>query len=172
MRHQNSQSTSPHGSQPTNPMETQQTSSQHSQLTSLHICQTVLVARGIILTQIMTKLPQSENFVPMQESRRFSWLLQASSESVWTIHGGCGISPKLLHIMSQINYCAARLNQDEQSVVVPITTRKILQFLNELRPTGLAEPIIDPATKMIERTAYAWLLTAIIYLRCRVQRYG
>ncbi|KAH7118279.1 fungal-specific transcription factor domain-containing protein [Dactylonectria estremocensis] len=171
MRHQNSQPTSPRDSQPTNPMETQPTSSQHSQPTSLHICQSVLVARGIILAQVMTKLPQPKNFVPMQESRRFGWLLQASSENVWTIHGGCGVWPKLLHIVSQINYCATRLNQDEQSVVVPITARKILRLLYELRPTRLAEAIIDPATKTIERTAYAWLLTAIIYLRCRVQRY-
>ncbi|EXL65851.1 hypothetical protein FOPG_17942 [Fusarium oxysporum f. sp. conglutinans race 2 54008] len=167
-----SQLTSPHDTYPTNPMGTSPTSHQRSQPTSLRISQGVLVARGIILAQVMSKLPPSENFVPVEESRRFSWLLQASSEEVWTIHGGCGASPKLLHIMSQINYCATRLHQDDQSIVVPITAKKLLQLLYELKPTGSTEPFIDPTTKMIERTAYAWLLTAIIYLRCRVQRYG
>lgn len=163
-RQKNSQLTSLHETHPTNPTGTPPT--------SLHISQAVLVARGIILAQVMSKLPQPEKFVPMEESRRFSWLLQASSEDVWTIHGGCGASPKLLHIMSQINYCATRLHQDDQSIVVPITAKKLLHLLYELKPTGSAEPFIEPTTKMIERTAYAWLLTAIIYLRCRVQRYG
>jgi hypothetical protein len=131
-----------------------------------------VVARGIILAQVLWKLPQPEKFVPTEESRRFSWLLQASSEDVWTIHGGCGVSPKLLHTMSQISYCAARLHQDNQSIVVPITAKKLLQLLYKLKPTESVEPFIDPTMKMIERTAYAWLLAAIIYLRCRVQRYG
>ncbi|WZH50257.1 uncharacterized protein QYS62_011501 [Fusarium acuminatum] len=165
-----SQLTSHHDTYPTNPMGTSPTDHQHSHPISLHMSQAVLVARGIILSQVMSKLPQPERFVPLEESRRFSWLLQASSEEVWTIHGGCGASPKLLHIMSQINYCAARLHQDGKSIVVPITAKKLLQLLYELKPTGSAEPFIDPTMKMIEGTAYAWLLTAIIYLQCRVQR--
>ncbi|KAH7194042.1 fungal-specific transcription factor domain-containing protein [Fusarium oxysporum] len=131
---------------PFNFRESPPTSPQHPQPTSLHISQAVLVARGIILTQ-------------------------ASSEDVWTIHGGCGTSPKLLHIMSQINYCATRLHQDNRSIVVPLTAKKLLQLLYELKSTESAEPSIDSTTKVIEQTAYAWLLTAIIYLRCRVQRY-
>ncbi|KAH7186713.1 hypothetical protein DER44DRAFT_858535 [Fusarium oxysporum] len=114
--------------------------------TSLYISQAVLVARGIILTQ-------------------------ASTEDVWTIHGGCGTSPKLLHIISQINYCATRLHQDNRSIVVPLTAKKLLQLLYELKSTESAASFIDSTTNVIERTAYAWLLTAIIYLRCRVQRY-
>ncbi|EGU86903.1 hypothetical protein FOXB_02579 [Fusarium oxysporum f. sp. conglutinans Fo5176] len=131
---------------PFNFRESPPTSPQHPQPTSLHISQAVLVARGIILTQ-------------------------ASSENVWTIHGGCGTSPKLLHIMSQINYCATRLHQDNRSIVVPLTAKKLLQLLYELKSTESAESAIDSTTKVIEQTAYAWLLTAIIYLRCRVQRY-
>ncbi|KAH7190446.1 fungal-specific transcription factor domain-containing protein [Fusarium oxysporum] len=131
---------------PLNFRESPPTSPQHPQPTSLHISQAVLVARGIILTQ-------------------------ASSEDVWTIHGGCGTSPKLLHIMSQINYCATRLHQDNRSIMVPLTAKKLLQLLYELKSTESAESAIDSTTKVIEQTAYAWLLTAIIYLRCRVQRY-
>jgi len=157
---------------PLNFRESPPTSPQHPQPTSLHISQAVLVARGIILTQVTSKLPQPERFVPIEESHRFSWLLQASSEDVWTIHGGCGTSPKLLHIMSQINYCATRLHQDNRSIVVPLTAKKLLQLLYELKSTESAESSIDSTTKVIEQTAYAWLLTAIIYLRCRVQRYG
>ncbi|EMT67847.1 hypothetical protein FOC4_g10005961 [Fusarium odoratissimum] len=132
---------------PLNFREYPPTRPQHPQPTSLHISQAVLVARGIILTQ-------------------------ASFEDVWTIHGGCGTSPKLLHIMSQINYCATRLHQDNRSIVVPLTAKKLLQLLYELKSTESAESSIDSTTKVIEQTAYAWLLTAIIYLRCRVQRYG
>ncbi|KAM5360508.1 hypothetical protein ACJZ2D_013684 [Fusarium nematophilum] len=166
------QLTRPHDSQPTTHLlQTQPTNTQHSRRASLHISQAVLVARGIILAQVMSKLPPPEEFAADQESSRFSWLLQASSEDVWTIHGGCGVWPKLLHMMSQINYCAARLHQDDQSVVVPLTARKLLQLLYQLKPSGSADSIIDPATKMIERTGYAWLLAAIIYLRCRVQRF-
>ncbi|KAF4415727.1 zinc finger protein [Fusarium acutatum] len=156
---------------PLNFRDSPPTSPQHPQPTSLHISQAVLVARGIILTQVTSKLPQPERFVPIEESHRFSWLLQASSEDVWTIHGGCGTSPKLLHIMSQINYCATRLHQDNRSIMVPLTAKKLLQLLYELKSTESAESAIDSTTKVIEQTAYAWLLTAIIYLRCRVQRY-
>jgi hypothetical protein len=74
--------------------------------------------------------------------------------------------------MSQINYCATRLHQDNRSIVVPLTAKKLLQLLYELKSTESAESAIDSTTKVIEQTAYAWLLTAIIYLRCRVQRYG
>jgi hypothetical protein len=172
IRQRISQLTSPHDTYPINPVGTSPTSHQHSQPTSLHISQAVLVARGIIFAQVMSKLPQPEKFVPMEESRRFSWLLRASPEEVWTIHGGCGASPKLLHIMSQINYCATRLHQDNQSIVVPITAKKLLQLLYELKPIESAKPFTDPTANIIERTAYAWLLTAIIYLGFRVQRYG
>ncbi|KAG8352491.1 hypothetical protein FVEN_g9524 [Fusarium venenatum] len=166
-----SQLTSLHETHPTSPTETPPISPQHPQLTRFRISQAVVVARGIIFAQVMWKLPQPETFVPTEESRRFSWLLQPSSEDVWTIHGGCGVSPKLLHIMSQINYCATRLHQNNQSIVVPITAKKLLQLLYKLKPTGSVEPSIDSTMKMIEQTAYAWLLTAIIYLQCRVQRY-
>jgi hypothetical protein len=167
-----SQPTGQRSSQFTNLHETHTTSPTGTPPTSLHVSQAVVVARGIIFAQVMWKLPQPEKFVPTEESRRFSWLLQVSSEDVWTIHGGCGVSPKLLHVMSQINYCAARLHQDNRSIVVPITAKKLLQLLYKLKPPGSVESFIDPTTKMIERTAYAWLLAAIIYLRCRVQRYG
>lgn len=170
-RQKDSQVTSLHEAHSTTPTGTPLISPQLPQPTSLHISQAVVVARGIILAQVMWKLPQPEKFVPTEESHRFSWLVQGSSEDVWTIHGGCGVSPKLLHIISQINYCATRLYQDNQSIVVPITARKLLQLLYKLKPTGSVEPFIDPTMKMIERTAYAWLLTAIIYLQCRVQRY-
>ncbi|KAI8402296.1 hypothetical protein FOFC_17603 [Fusarium oxysporum] len=163
-RQKSSQLTSHHETHPTSPTGTPST--------SLYISQAVLVARGIILTQVMSKLPQPERFAPIEESHRFSWLLQASSEDVWTIHGGCGTSPKLLHIISQINYCATRLHQDNRSIVVPLTAKKLLQLLYELKSTESAASFIDSTTNVIERTAYAWLLTAIIYLRCRVQRYG
>uniref|UniRef100_A0A0C4BKS0 Uncharacterized protein n=1 Tax=Fusarium oxysporum (strain Fo5176) TaxID=660025 RepID=A0A0C4BKS0_FUSOF len=76
------------------------TSPQHPQPTSLHISQAVLVARGIILTQVTSKLPQPE-----------------------------------------------RLHQDNRSIVVPLTAKKLLQLLYELKSTESAESAIDSTTK-------------------------
>jgi hypothetical protein len=95
-----SQPTGERSSQSTNLHEAHPTSPTRTPPMSLHVSQAVVVARGIIFAQVMWKLPQPKKFVPTEESRRFSWLLQVSSEDVWTIHGGCGVSPKLLHVMS------------------------------------------------------------------------
>lgn len=42
---------------------------------------------------------------------------------MYQIHGGCGFSKKLLHMMSQITYYAARLQQDPENMVVTVTTQ-------------------------------------------------
>lgn len=161
--------------------------------TSLHVSQAVMVGRGLILTETLTELRSPEELDPGIEVRRFDWLLLGSSakESL-EIHGGCGFSRKLLHVISQITYCAARLQQDSDSVVVPITARFLYKDLEEMRQWStesmawetaqLMPPVIDrvrtlpsdyivnsPAV-MTNVTAEAWRISSIIYLQCRVFR--
>ncbi|KAK4073097.1 transcriptional regulator family: Fungal Specific TF [Purpureocillium lilacinum] len=153
-------------------------------LSSLCISQRVMVGRALILAQPMVPLPANSD--PQLEVSRFSWLLNGSEQDLLEIHGGCGFSRKLLHMMSQITYCAARLQQDPENVVTPITAEYLLKELLRMRqwskefedwetvknhwlfaPGGYK---IDSSADMTQATAEAWRLAAIIYLRCRVLR--
>ncbi|UNI22670.1 hypothetical protein JDV02_008536 [Purpureocillium takamizusanense] len=164
----------------------------NAQLSSLRISQSIIVGRAVILAQPMTELPAPATFDPEAEASRFGWLLYGSESDMYQIHGGCGFSKKLLHIMSQITYCAARLQQDPENIVVPMTTQYLLKELVQMRqwsseskdwksakagpsvadwlrgmPAGYQ---IDTSAEMTDVTAEAWRLTAIIYLQCRVLR--
>lgn len=111
---------------------------------------------------------------------------------MYQIHGGCGFSKKLLHILSQVTYCAARLHQDAESPVVPVTADYIRQELVNMRqwspesrdwegvmnsaavieyvrrqPPGYK---IDENSTMTDVTAEAWRIASILYLLCRVFR--
>ncbi|KAL3952866.1 hypothetical protein ACCO45_012809 [Purpureocillium lilacinum] len=94
--------------------------------------------------------------------------------------------------MGQITYCAARLEQDRENVVVPITAEYLLKELLQMRqwssesgdweaakagvsvsdrwcnaPQGYK---ISSSADMTDVTAEAWRLAAILYLKCRVLR--
>ena len=140
----------------------------------------------------MMRLPAPDSFDPEHEASRFGWLLYGTEQDMYQIHGGCGFSKKLLHMMSQITYCAARLRQDPENIVVPMTTQYLLQELDQMRQwsseskdweTAKVGPsviqwvrslpddfIIKSSADMTDVTAEAWRLTAIIYLQCRVLR--
>ncbi|KAK7575135.1 hypothetical protein V3481_017100 [Fusarium oxysporum f. sp. vasinfectum] len=162
----------------------------NTQCGSLRTSLSIIVARGVILAQPMMALaPDTMN--PEEESVKFSWLTYGSEKDMYEIHGGCGLSKKLLHIMSQVTYCAARLRQEPKSVVVPVTAKIILRILEEMRqwsregkdwetaqngrPTiervrevdGMK---IDSSQIMTEVTAEAWRIAAIIYYQCRLLR--
>lgn len=153
-------------------------------LSSLCVSQRVMVGRALILAQTMVPLPA--NFDPQVEVSRFSWLLNGSEQDLLEIYRGCGFSRKLLHMMSQITFCAARLQQDPENLVTPITAEYLLEELLRMRqwskefedwetvtnhwlfaPEGYK---IDSSVDMTQATAEAWRLAAIIYLRCRVLR--
>lgn len=159
-------------------------------LSPLCVSQRVMVGRALILAQLMVPLPAT--FDPQAEVARFGWLVNGSEKDLHEIHGGCGFSRKLLHMMGQITYCAARLHQDPENAVVPITAEYLLQGLLRMRqwspeyedwesikadlsvsnrwllvPEGYK---IDSSADMTQATAEAWRLAAIIYLRCRVLR--
>lgn len=95
-------------------------------------------------------------------------------------------------MISQITYCAARLQQDGNSPVIPITAQYLLRELIEMRQwsreskdwdTVKSEPaviesvrclpqgyLIDSHEDMMAVTAEAWRIASIAYLQCRVLR--
>lgn len=141
----------------------------------------------------MTPLPSPDTFDPVKEAGRFGWLLYGNNRDMYEIHGGCGFSKKLLHCMSQITFCSARLNQCPESTVVPMAIRYILSELMDMKQWSNApgstpfedaqtqsqiewiraapqDYIVSKATEMTEVTGEAWRVTAIIYLQCRALR--
>ncbi|KAF4970443.1 hypothetical protein FSARC_2520 [Fusarium sarcochroum] len=103
------------------------------QYDELRISQSIIVGRAVILAQPMMALPSPSTMNPEVEASRFSWLLYGTEKDMFEIHGGCGFSKKLLHIMSQVTYCAARLQQEPESTIVPITARYLSRELAEMR---------------------------------------
>lgn len=163
------------------------------QLPSLRVSQSIIVGRAVILAQPMMPLPAASTLNPQLEASRFGWLLYGTEQDMYEIHGGCGFSKKLLHVLSQITYCAARLQQERKSAIVPITAKFLLKELTEMRQwssesipwnealqkpqtiewvkTMPEEHIIDTNGAMTDVTAEAWRIAAIIYLQCRVLRW-
>lgn len=94
--------------------------------------------------------------------------------------------------MSQITCCAARLQQEPESAIVPITARYLLRELLEMRqwssesiPWEIAQQrpqpierirskpndfVIDTDQDMTDATAEAWRFASIIYLQSRLLR--
>lgn len=164
------------------------------QYSDLRISQSIIVGRAVILAQPMMALPSPATLDPEVESGRFGWLLYGTLQDMLEIHGGCGFSKKLLHVMSQVTYCAARLQQEPESTIVPITARFLHRELQEMRQwsrEGITweeaqnhpqviewvratpdDKIIDSNQAMTDVTAEAWRLAVIIYLQCRLFRYG
>ncbi|KAH7462428.1 hypothetical protein FOMA001_g18669 [Fusarium oxysporum f. sp. matthiolae] len=164
----------------------------NTQCDSLRTSHSIIVGRGVILAQPMMALPAPETMNPEEESGRFRWLTYGSEKDMYEIHGGCGFSKKLLHVMSQVTYCAARLQQEPESVVVPYTAKTILRILEGMRQWSRedkdwetvrnGDPTIywvrdtedgrkiDSSQIMTEVTAEAWRIAAIIYYQCRLLR--
>ncbi|KAM0561111.1 hypothetical protein ACHAPJ_003612 [Fusarium lateritium] len=162
------------------------------QYDELRISQSIIVGRAVILAQPMMALPSPSTMNPEVEASRFSWLLYGTEKDMFEIHGGCGFSKKLLHIMSQVTYCAARLQQEPESTIVPITARYLTRELAEMRQWSREgtewemarklpqtidwvreqkdDVIIDSNIDMTEVTAEAWRIAAIIYFQCRLLR--
>lgn len=107
--------------------------SQNVQISSLRASQSIIVGRAVIISYMMMPLPKGDDFDPGVETARFQWLLYGSEDEMYAIHGGCGFSKKLLHMISQITYCAARLQQDPESEMVPYTARHLLEQLLGMR---------------------------------------
>lgn len=164
----------------------------NAQLDSLRISQCIMVGRAVILAETMLPLPSRRELQPELEVGRFNWLLHGTRFTGLEIHGGCVFSRRLLHLISQIIYSAARLRQEPQSPVVPVTTEYILKELATMNQwssgPGDSAPgvpgypitpwirtlprsyIVHSSKEMTEVTAEAWRLAAMIYLQCRLLR--
>ena len=158
------------------------------QLSSLRNSQLVMVGRGLILVQLMSKLPLHAEFDTVREAARFCWLLGGTKKDMHQIHGGCGFSKKLLHVFSEITYCAARLQLPQGLGYVPEKVKYLFKDLEEMhqwspefedwdrvasrvakRARAGKYEVADSA-EMTYVTAEAWRLAAILYLQTRVLR--
>ncbi|CAF3484750.1 unnamed protein product [Fusarium graminearum] len=158
----------------------------------LRISQSIIVGRAVILAQPMMALPEPTTMNPEVESTRFKWLLYGTENDMFEIHGGCGFSKKLLHTMSQVTYCAARLQQEPESAIVPITARYLMRTLTDMRQWSREgkswkqclqraqtitwvriipeDVIVSSKEDMTDVTAEAWRIAAMIYHQCRLLR--
>ena len=161
------------------------------QSSSLRISQSIIVGRAVILAQPMSPLAPPHRFNARPEASRFDWLLHGTDKEMYKIHAGCGFSKKFLHVLSQITYCAARLQQEPERPIVPMTAHYLYRELLEMRQwssesegreAARCGPVIewvrsqsegyqiDTNASMTDVTAEAWRFAAILYLRCRVFR--
>ncbi|KAG5989168.1 hypothetical protein E4U54_004409 [Claviceps lovelessii] len=159
--------------------------------------QAIMVGKALILAETLMPLPTPSDFDAQRDVGRFSWLFPGSSCSSrdrpgLEIHGGCGFSTALLHRISQITYCASRLHQYADSAVVPVTAQFLYDDLANMRQwsgesmdweTAQMMPammerirklpddyVMHSSAVMMNVTAEAWRIAAIIYLQCRVLR--
>jgi hypothetical protein len=162
------------------------------QVGGLRLSQSIIVGRAVILAQPMMRLPSPEDLDPEQEASRFGWLLYGTEHEMYEIHGGCGFSRKLLYTISQVTYCAARILQEPNSSIMPVTARYLQRELTEMcqwssegGQDGTAKDPLQPILWLRERpddyvinthgemtdaTAEAWRIAIFIYLQCRVLR--
>lgn len=165
---------------------------EHVQTNSLHMSQTVIVGRGLILAQPMMALPLPNEFDYVSEAARFNWLLYGSEKDAFEIHGGCGFSKRLLHAISQVTCFAARLQQEPKSIVLPKMALQLKDQIMNMRqwsPESISYELsqknpqsvvwvreVDPEYRistpgeMTDVTAEAWRLAAMLYLQCRLLR--
>ncbi|OHX01260.1 hypothetical protein CSPAE12_00064 [Colletotrichum incanum] len=90
----------------------------------------IIAGRAAILA-----LPMSPLNLAATENRQFAWLLQGSEHDVHRIHGGCGMSPKLLHRFSQITHMSAFLSADpeDSEFIITAGADTLLEELGNLR---------------------------------------
>ncbi|CAH0000683.1 unnamed protein product [Clonostachys byssicola] len=132
-------------------------------------------------------LPVTRLFVT-EIDKLYPWLLEGSEEDVRQIHGGTGVSPKVLHIYAQITQLSARIAELPDSPILPHAADALMRRLENFRQTSelsrghettaqlLESCILDErglvhcATKVTELTAETWVQAAKIYLCCRFFR--
>lgn len=126
---------------------------------------------------------------PPQSKCPYPWLLEGTEREVRRIDGLNGLCPRLLHTYAQITHLTERLALDPSTIVIP-KAAKVLEgrlkdfwqwseFSEGYRTTeDLLESCIleedtgqvsDPL-KVIELTAECYVLSAQLYLQCRLFR--
>jgi Fungal specific transcription factor domain len=152
------------------------------QASNARISNTIIVGRAAIL--VLTVLPLNVD----NTKQKFNWLLHGSERESRKIHGGCGLSPKLLHHFSQITHIAASLGEDPEGPMIGMYAEKLEQRLQNLRQWSELshgynsvqalfdacilneEGAVETASQMTDLTGEAWRVAAQIYLQCRLLR--
>ncbi|KAJ3454325.1 hypothetical protein MRS44_018219 [Fusarium solani] len=65
----------------------------------------VIVGRGLIFSQLLAPLPDADLFNPLEQATEFNWLLFGNERETLEIHGGCGLSTRLMHSIAHVSYC-------------------------------------------------------------------
>ncbi|EFR05452.1 hypothetical protein MGYG_08464 [Nannizzia gypsea CBS 118893] len=139
------------------------------------------VALACILSELVTPLACRGN------PNAYGWLLAGTQKESWKIHGGTGLCPKLLHIISQITYLSILVKED--SSMAPIYAAKVIsdglktfhQWSELSSGYPNAEELLQScdrdangkvttAAKVTELTGETWVAAAQIYLHCRLLR--
>ncbi|KAK2831934.1 hypothetical protein FQN49_007019, partial [Arthroderma sp. PD_2] len=139
------------------------------------------VALACILSELVTPL------APGGDTNAYGWLLAGTQKESWKIHGGTGLCPKLLHIISQITYLSILVKEDAS--MTPISAAKVMGNMLKsfhqwselsagypnaeelLRSCDLDEDgKVQTAKKVTELTGETWVAAAQIYLHCRLLR--
>jgi hypothetical protein len=163
------------------------------QASSLRIAQSIVVCRAIIISQPMMELTKPKDFMPVEESQRYEWLLDDTREGMLEIQGGCGFSKKLLVTLNNITHCAAMLQEEPRNPSTPDSIKHQLEKLQSMkqwsRETGNFQDAseqsqhiewirqvaweyrIKNTRDMTNVTAECWRIAAILYLQCRALRY-
>ncbi|KAI8710506.1 hypothetical protein NCS52_01567700 [Fusarium sp. LHS14.1] len=152
----------------------------------------VIVGRGLIFSQLLAPLPDADLFNPPEQATEFNWLLFGNERETLEVHGGCGLSTRLMHSIARVSYCVSCLMQKPESTVFQMTPEYLLldlettrQWSREYKSWEMAEESPQPIEwirsrsnimmteskeEVAEVTAEAWRITAIIYLFCRLLR--
>ncbi|GKT46568.1 uncharacterized protein ColSpa_06749 [Colletotrichum spaethianum] len=89
----------------------------------------IIAGRAAILA-----LPMAPLDLGATDNRQFAWLLQGSEHDVHRVHGGCGMSPRLLHRFSHITHMSAFLagNPEDSEFVIKLGADAVLEELGNL----------------------------------------
>ncbi|OBR09270.1 hypothetical protein CH63R_08035 [Colletotrichum higginsianum IMI 349063] len=90
----------------------------------------IIAGRAAILALPMTPLDLAAT-----DNHQFAWLLQGSEHDVHRVHGGCGMSPTLLHRFSQITHLSAFLSAHpiDSEFLIKASVDELLGDLRNLR---------------------------------------
>ncbi len=126
---------------------------------------------------------------PLQPKCPYSWLLEGTEREIRQIDGLNGLCPRLLHTYAQISHLTERLALDPSSIVIPkaakVLERRLRHFwqwseysegyatTEDLLASCIlredTRQVSDPI-KVIELTAECYVLSAELYLQCRLLR--
>ena len=89
----------------------------------------VIVGRGLIFSQLLAPLPDADLLNLSEQATEFNWLLFGNERETLEIHGGCGLSTRLMHSIAQVSYCVSCLMQKPESTVFQMTPGYLLHDL-------------------------------------------